>query len=312
MIIFFIIFISVTLIAYAVLGYLDERIAARQRLALATGARERKSASLDKQKIIANIARVSSEKRGGRVSLADLIIKSGLTYRVGQVQGVIGFAGVAAALLAYVAMNSLVLSAVAGLFVVVVIPRIVFGILRKRRENAFLDEFPSALDMISRGLKAGMTISSCLVQISESAKEPVRGEFSYVIDRQKVGMSLSESLRKMPDRIDLMEVRFFAIALEIQQKTGGNLAEIVENISAVIRGRREMRAKIKALVAEAKVSSIIIAIIPLGFAAMGYMSDPESYGKFVTEPIGKILLGICVILYVCGVGIFIKLANPQI
>lgn len=312
MITFLIVTISVTLIAFAALEYFEERVTSKRRMALATSARTIAINTLDKDKIIAKLAKLNTKKSYGKLTIADYLIRAGLRYEANQVRGFIAFLTLLVAFLAFIFLNSYIVAIVAGAFIAIVVPRLVFSILITRREAAFLEELPNALEMISRGLRAGMTLGTCLKQVVESTKDPVRSEFAYIVDLQKLGMPISDAIRKLADRIDLLDVRFFTIVIEIQQKSGGNLAEILENISRVIRGRRELRAKIKSLISEAKVSSIIIAIIPIGFGAMGYMNDPESFSKFLTEPVGRILLAISIGLYLSGAGIFIKLANPKI
>lgn len=305
--------ISVTLIAYIVLGMLEERMTARRRIAIVTGGRaQQAAASLDKSKIIAKLERDHKLKAGKRTNLAALLVKAGLAYSASRVRmaSVALSAGITCVL--FVVTGNLAAAGISGLFLALVMPRVVLGIIIARREAAFLEELPNALDMISRGLRAGMTLASCMKQISESTAEPLRSEFAYVVDLQKVGMPLGEAIRKMPERIDLLDLRFFTIVIEIQQKSGGNLAEILENISNVIRGRKEMRAKVKALVSEAKVSSIIIGALPVLFGAFSWYSDPETFSKFWTEPIGILLFALSGILYTVGTGIFIKLASPKL
>lgn len=305
--------LSVALLAYAILGAVEERVTARRRIAAVTGGRiAQASSSLNKHKIIAKLERDQRAKAARRPLLSTLLVKAGLPYQARHVRLAAASFGCAVAALIWVLTGNAFLPALVGLFCAFVIPRIVLAILIARREAAFLEELPNALDMISRGLRAGMTLASCMKQISESTAEPLRSEFAYVVDLQKVGMPLGEAIRKMPERIDLLDLRFFTIVIEIQQKSGGNLAEILENISGVIRGRKEMRAKVKALVSEAKVSSIIIGALPLGFAALSWNSDPATFSRFWTETIGQVLLALAGTLYVSGTLIFIKLATPKI
>lgn len=305
--------VSTGLLAYLVLVMLEERVMARRRVALVTASRVQQStASLDKGKIIAKLTREQKGGKSGKPHLPALLLKAGINHSARRVRVVAGAAGLLVGLLSLLLLNSLVLAAIAGLLVALVLPRLTLAYLIARREAAFLDELPNALEMISRGLRAGMTLASCLKQISESTAEPLRSEFAYVLDLQKLGMPLGEAIRKMPERTDLLDLRFFTIVIEIQQKSGGNLAEVLENISTVIRGRKEMRAKVKALVSEAKVSSIIIGILPLGFGAVSWFTDPDAFSKFWTDPIGMVLLGLSGFLYTTGTVIFVKLASPKV
>lgn len=298
--------------AYMALSLIEDRVRVRKRVSQLTMQPQEKNApSINRQKILSIITDQSKKKSKSNKALADLLIKAGLSYRPGQVRMGLGLLGGLIALMSFFAFQNLIISLVAFLLVFLVVPHMGLNMLIFRREGQFLEELPNALDIMSRGLRAGMPLAVCLKQITDSTSEPLRSEFAQVIDLQKLGVPLSDAIRKMPDRMDLMDLRFFTIVIEVQQKSGGNLAEILGNISEVIRGRRELKAKIKALIAEAKVSSIIIGIMPVGFAAMSYYSDPMTFSRFWTEPIGQVLGLLCLFLYGAGILIFIKIANVR-
>ena len=312
MIPFLLVSVSVGLIAYGAISVIEERFTSRRRMALAMGDRipNTSSVAVNRDKLLAKITEEQQQLLAKRKPVRELIVKAGLETSAQRIQLMtVLFSVVAGAVVMGLTFLPIV-AVLTSVFCFFIVPRLVLSILISRREAAFLDGFPDALDMISRGLKAGMPLASCLNQISESAAEPLRSEFAYVLDLQKLGIPIADAIKKMPDRVDLLDVRFFSIVVEIQQKTGGNLSEIIENISAVIRGRKEMRAKIKALISEAKVSSIIVGIIPLFFAVLSWYSDPEGFSKFWTETIGQIMLGVCLFLYLAGMGIFAFLVKP--
>ena len=306
------ILIAVTGIAYVGLTFVQERQTARDRLVLAVkNSRQNSKSSLNKEKMLASIEGQQKRKTKTGKTLPALLAKAGLTYTTHQAYGVIGAAALFTAGLVYISLGNLFVTLVVFAFIIVVIPRLVLGYMVAERQAKFLNELPNALDIMSRGLRAGMPLGTCIKQISETTAEPLRSEFAQIVDLQKLGVPLPEAIQKMPDRIDLMDLRYFTIVIEIQQKSGGNLAEILGNISEVIRGRRELRSKIRALIAEAKTSSIIIGIMPIGFAVMAYYSDPETFSRFWTMPMGQVLSVVCFLLYAIGIVIFVKLANVR-
>lgn len=306
------ILIAVTGISYVGLTFVQERQTARDRLVLAVkNSRQHTKSSLNKEKMLASIEGQQKRKTKTGKNLSALLAKAGLTYTTQQAYGVIGATALVAASLVYISLGNLFVALVVCAFIIVVIPRLALGYMIAEREAKFLNELPNALDIMSRGLRAGMPLGTCIKQISETTAEPLRSEFAQIVDLQKLGVPLPEAIQKMPDRIDLMDLRYFTIVIEIQQKSGGNLAEILGNISEVIRGRRELRSKIRALIAEAKTSSIIIGIMPVGFAFMSYYSDPETFSRFWTLPMGQVLSLVCFLFYAVGIMIFIKLANVR-
>ena len=172
------------------------------------------------------------------------------------------------------------------------IPRWFVGFSKARRQKKFANEFSNAIDVIVRGVKSGLPVNECLKIIAKEAPRPVSDEFEQLVEGQRIGLSLEQSLDRMHERMPLQEVRFFGIVLMIQQKTGGNLAEALGNLAGVLRGRKLMEGKIKALSAEAKASAMIIGALP--FLVMGSvkMASPEYLDPlFLTKPGNFILLG---------------------
>lgn len=169
-------------------------------------------------------------------------------------------------------------------------PRWVLSFLIKRRQKAFLNEFANAIDVIVRGVKAGLPINDCMKIIAQEAAEPVRSEFKELVEGQRVGVSIDQSLDKVYERMPLPEVSFFQIVLAIQQKSGGNLSEALGNLSKVLRDRKKMRAKIQAISQEAKSSAAIIGALPPGVMALIYMSSPDYMGLLFSTTVGHLIL----------------------
>jgi tight adherence protein B len=170
------------------------------------------------------------------------------------------------------------------------LPRWVVGFLGKRRAAKFVAAFPDATDIIVRGVKSGLPLHECLKIIGKEAPEPLGVEFRRLVESLGMGVSMDQALDKMYERMALPELRFFAIVLAIQQKTGGNLAEALSNLSGVLRGRKMMREKIKALSGEATASAAIIGSLPPGVMALVSITTPSYMVPMFTDPRGQILL----------------------
>jgi tight adherence protein B len=169
-------------------------------------------------------------------------------------------------------------------------PRWLLSFLAKRRQKAFMVEFANALDVIVRGVKSGLPLNDCLRIIATETAEPVKSEFIEVVEQQKVGVPLSKTFERMFERVPLQELNFFAIVIAMQQQTGGNLAEALENLSKVIRDRMRLTAKVQAFSAEAKASAAIIGSLPPLVMVTLTIMTPKYTSLLWTEQIGKMML----------------------
>ncbi len=183
------------------------------------------------------------------------------------------------------------------------LPRWFLGFARKRRLKKFSLEFANAIDVIVRGVKSGLPLNECLRIIAKEAPAPVGPEFQQLNEGMAVGVDLGRGLEKMFERTPLSELNFFAIVLTIQQKTGGNLAEALGNLSTVLRARKMMREKIGALSSEAKASSGIIGSLPPLVMLIVYLTTPEYMSLMFTEDFGRLMLAGAGIWM--GLGIFV-------
>jgi tight adherence protein B len=178
-----------------------------------------------------------------------------------------------------------------------------------RRKKAFLREFANAIDVIVRGVKSGLPLNECLKIIAAESPEPVGPEFKNIIEGLKVGVTLEEGLRRMYQRMPLAEVNFFQIVLVIQQKTGGNLAEALSNLSAVLRDRKRLQGKIQALSSEAKASAGIIGSLPFIVGLLVYFTSPDYIILLFTERVGNFVLLCCLIWMSMGIFVMKKMIN---
>jgi tight adherence protein B len=173
----------------------------------------------------------------------------------------------------------------------------------KRRMKAFVNEFANAIDVIVRGVKSGLPLNECLKIIANEAADPVGPEFRSIVEGLKVGVSLEDGLKRMYQRMPLTEVNFFQIVLVIQQKTGGNLAEALGNLSGVLRDRKRLQGKIKALSSEAKASASIIGSLPFIVGLLVYFTSPDYITLLFTQRVGNFIL-LCSMLWM-GMGVFV-------
>jgi len=179
----------------------------------------------------------------------------------------------------------------AGLIIGILgIPRWFVARKRKKRMNAFLMEFPNAVDVITRGIKAGLPLNDCLGIIASEAKEPVRTEFKRVLETQQMGIPMTEAILKLYKNVPLTEANFFGIVISIQQSAGGNLSEALSNLSKVLRDRKKMKAKIQAMSAEAKASAMIIGALPLVVTVLIYVTTPKYILTLFTHETGHLIL----------------------
>jgi tight adherence protein B len=188
-------------------------------------------------------------------------------------------------------------------------PRWLLAYLKKRRENKFLDAFPDAVDIVVRGVKAGLPLLDCLKMITIEAPEPLKSEFRSIVETQAIGMPLGEACAKLYDQMPVPEANFFGIVVSIQQKAGGNLAEALGNLSRVLRDRKKMKAKIQAMSMEAKASAGIIGSLPIAVMLLVYITSPQYISILWIEPLGRVMMGASVVWMSLGVGVMKKMIN---
>lgn len=189
------------------------------------------------------------------------------------------------------------------------LPRWVINFLAKRRIKKFTEHFSDAIDIIVRGIKSGLPVHDCLKIIGRESPEPLGAEFRSLVENVGVGVSIGDALEKMFQRMPTSELRFFAIVLAIQQKTGGNLAEALNNLSQVLRARKLMREKIKALSSEAIASSFIIGSLPPGVVILITVTTPAYMAPMFSDSRGHLMLMGAAFWMSCGIFVMRKMIN---
>lgn len=174
-------------------------------------------------------------------------------------------------------------------------------LLRRHRSQSFLQQFPDAVDIIVRGVKAGLPVAECLRMVSRDAREPVRGLFGFVVREQALGIAMEEVLKRLSRRMPLPEVRLFVTVLSIQARSGGGLSEALSNLSAVLRARRKLQLRVRAISAEAKSSAMIVAAMPVVLGIVLHFASPGYIALLFTHGLGRAVLGACAVWMTIGV-----------
>jgi tight adherence protein B len=189
------------------------------------------------------------------------------------------------------------------------LPRWILIFLKRRRERRFIDGFADAVDVIVRGVKAGLPLGDCLKIVANDAAEPVRSEFRAVVETQTIGMPLGDACGRLYESVPLPEANFFGIVISIQQKAGGNLSEALGNLSRVLRDRKKMQAKIRAMSMEAKASAVIIGSLPIAVMTLVYITSPNYIELLWTTELGRLMMASCVVWMSIGVFVMKKMIN---
>ncbi len=309
--------ITVGGVLYAVLDPLlsgssaaDKRKAAlASRSPTAQAAGRGNDAARRKKQVADSLKEIDARARSKAITFEAKMAQAGLTWTKQTYVVISAVLGVIGGLLCYVFSGSPLIAGGVVISTALGLPRWYVGHRRKKRVKQFLLEFPAAIDVIVRGIKAGIPLGDCLRNISMEAAEPVRSEFRQIVEMQSMGLSLGESVERIIDRVPTPEASFFSIVINIQAKAGGNLAEALSNLSNVLRDRKKMRGKIKAMSSEAKASAGIIGALPFVVTMLVYLTSPAYITLLFTTSTGNMVLGVSAFWMACGVFIMKKMIN---
>lgn len=245
--------------------------------------------------------------------LRDRLSRTGLKISIGLYLGICAVLGfVTAAGFWFFFSLPLTVNVLAGVVAGLGIPHFITTYLGIRRVNRFTALFPEAIDLIVRGLKSGLPVTESIKVVGNEIKDPVGEEFRLISDSIKFGLSLNQALWSAAPRINTPEFRFFNITLSIQQETGGNLAETLENLSAVLRRRRQMKLKIKAFSSEAKASAYIIGSLPFIMFFLIMMVNYSYAITLFTDKRGVMMVLAGLLCYAVGIGVMAKMIRFEI
>jgi tight adherence protein B len=217
--------------------------------------------------------------------------------------------GAVTALLCIVTRQNLLVAAMAVFAMGLGLPRWVLGFLAARRRKKFTEHFANAIDVIVRSVKSGLPANEALRIVAREAPNPVGSEFATLVEGMKVGVTLEQGLKRMLESMPTPEVGFFAIVMTIQARSGGNLSEALGNLAGVLRDRKRLQGKIKAMSSEAKASALIIGSLPPGVMGIVYVTTPKYISLLFTERAGNLMLAVCVIWMSVGIMVMRKMIN---
>jgi tight adherence protein B len=247
--------------------------------------------SLRRKQMMRALREQDRQNRKASISLEARLQQAGLEVTVNAFWITCAGVGLFVALIALVMHQKIFVSLGLAFAAGLGLPRWVISMLSKRRAKKFVEAFADATDVIVRGIKSGLPVHECLLVISRESPEPLAGEFRLLVDGVSHGLTMDQALEKMYARMPIQELRFFAIVLGIQQKTGGNLAEALNNLSTVLRARKMMKEKIKALSSEALASAMIIGCMPPAVATLITITTPSYLTILYQTAQGQLLLG---------------------
>ncbi len=181
-----------------------------------------------------------------------------------------------------------------------IIPLFYIVIKKKKRLKKFEKQLPEALDMLARSLRAGHAFSGGLQMVAEEFDDPMGSEFSKIVDRINFGVPIKDALMNLAERVDVHDLKYLVVAVTIQRESGGDLAEILENISILIRERFKLYDRVLTLSAEGRLSAKILIAVPLFLAFYFFLSQPGYVGILITDPIGQVLVVSSVIMMTVG------------
>src|SRR5689334_7120705 len=247
--------------------------------------------------------------QASKVPLTVRLQQAGLDLEPNKFWMISGVLGVVVGIGAFVAGGGLLGAAGLAFAAGFGLPRWGLSYLKKRREKKFLAALPDAVDIIVRGIKAGLPLFESIKVVAADTPEPLRTEFNAIIETQAIGIPLGEACARLYDRMPLPEANFFGIVIAIQQKSGGNLSEALGNLSKVLRDRNKMAEKMLAISMEAKASAGIIGSLPPIVMLLVYISTPDYISLLWTHPTGPFMLVCCVIWMSIGIMVMKKMIN---
>ncbi|GJQ25211.1 MAG: hypothetical protein HBSAPP02_02430 [Phycisphaerae bacterium] len=192
------------------------------------------------------------------------------------------------------------------------LPLLVIFILRKMRMNKFMHQLPDVFELMSQALRAGHSLANSILVVSQQLPDPVGTEFARVFHEQNLGIKIEDALRDMARRVGLMDVRFFVTAVLIQRQTGGDLAEVLDNISSVIRDRIKLFGSVKALTAEGRLSGYVLLALPVFVFLLELVINPDYAQIMLDDEVGQYMLIGAGVSQVLGLALIQKIVNIKV
>jgi tight adherence protein B len=277
-----------------------ERVARRLRM-MSAGSHGQAGSSMIKRRLLSETPALQRLLLSlPRVHQLDRMLEqSGLNWSVAKLLGIMA-CFVALALVALVWLGTPLLLALPGGAGGALLP-LQYVLYRKRTRLQQIDlQLPDALDLMGRALRAGHAFPSALSMVGNEMRDPLAGEFATAFDEVNFGISMQDALMNLATRVPSTDLRYFVIAVTIQRETGGNLTELLDNISTIIRERIKLMGQVRVLSAEGRMSGWVLALLPVGAGMMMRVSNPEFLDVLFTDPDGRKMLGFACIMMLIG------------
>jgi tight adherence protein B len=316
----FIVLVVVAVAIFALLSLLDQR-SARARLIKERLAGERKGAertaeeelALVRDEQLSNIPVLDTLlRRSERVSaIQKTLAQAGMTVRAGNFLGICALAAVAGAILGYI-LGKRTEVAVFSFLIAALVPYAYASFRRNKRFEKFEELFPEAIDTLARAVRAGHAFTTALEMITNEVAEPVAGEFRQLYEEQKFGMPVRDALLNLTERVPLVDVKFFVTAVMLQRETGGNLAEILDNLSYVIRERFKIQRQVRVYTAQGRLTMALLMGMPPIIVTVMLVLNPSFIRPLFVDPIGHTLLVAGITLQTVGYFVIRKIIRIQV
>jgi len=292
-----VLFAAVTIAAFAIISFFDERTARarilRDRLSQAEQAGEQPppDTALLRDEMLSKIPAFDTFlRRSDRVSeLQKTLAQGNVDIRAGNFIILCGVCAVVLAVVAFIFGGSIVF-AWAGFLVGFFMPYAYAAHMRTKRFAKFEEKFPEAIDTLARAVRAGHAFTTALEMIANEIAEPVAGEFRQLYEEQKFGLPVRDALINLTERIPLVDVKFFVTAVMLQRETGGNLAEILDNLSYVIRERFKILRQVRVHTAQGRLTMMLLMALPPAVVAIMLTVNPGFIQPLFTDPLGHALI----------------------
>jgi tight adherence protein B len=312
--------VLVALAVFSVIMLFDQRRAQarliKERLADESKAPERADddqPALIRDEQLSNIPALDAIlRRSDRVSaIQKMLLQAGIELRAGNFLGICALAGIAAAVVGY-NVGGRVEFAWVALLVGFLLPYSYASYKRTKRFEKFEEMFPEAIDTLARAVRAGHAFTTALELITSEIGEPIAGEFRQLYEEQKFGMPVRDALMNLTDRVPLVDVKFFVTAVMLQRETGGNLAEILDNLSYVIRERFKIQRQVRVYTAQGRLTMALLMGMPPVIVAVMSTLNPSFIQPLFRDPIGHTLIVAGITLQTVGYFVIRKIIKIQV
>jgi tight adherence protein B len=267
----------------------------------------------NKDSALPTLDRVLKRVLPRREVLRQRLRRTGMSISVGQyIFGCITVGVIAGMVMVFLFDVALPVATLGATAAGIMLPHMYVGMMGRRRQKKFAAQFPEAIDLIVRGLRSGLPVIESIMTVAQEMPKPVGIEFRTISDSVRFGQTLEDALWDAVPRVDTAEFKFFVVSIAVQRETGGNLAETLENLSEVLRSRRQMKLKIKAMASEPKAIAWILGSLPFIMFGIIFFVNTGYVMTLFTDPRGSTLIGFGLLSQFTGIAIMAKMVRFEI